>query len=517
MHTGYGPRNERSLWMNVSRPLFLTAALAWLCAGPPASARQYSHLWGRAGEKWSPESRLPDFSFAGYRSGEAPLPSIRSVTSVREHGARGDGRTDDTQAFIRAVDATDRGDILIPRGRYLITDIIRIRKPHIVLRGAGPDKTVIYCPKGLEQVRPNMGKTTSGRPTSNYSWSGGCFWATGGYQSKPLSRITSETRRGARIITLQKASGLAKGRRVVVEVTDDKSRSLLNHLYSGDPGDTRKIRGNVRTSMINRITAIHGNKVYLERPLRFDLRQAWSPTLRAFEPSVSEVGIEDMTFEFPNTPYKGHFTEIGYNAIALYGVSDCWVRNVHVVNCDSGIYASGAFCTLEDIVLRSDRRTSGGTTGHHGITLGTDNLCRNFDFRTHFIHDFTVSNFAAGNVVKNDRGTNLSLDHHKKGPHENLFCNLDLGRGSEMWRCGGGGSLGKHCGARGTFWCIRAERDQAWPPSRFGPDSMNLVGLRTKSPSRKDPDGKWFEAIPPEQLHPKDLHAAQLARRLRQR
>src|SRR5690606_13038896 len=33
-----------------------------------------SLLWGRTGERWSPTSRLPDFSYAGYRRGEAPLP-----------------------------------------------------------------------------------------------------------------------------------------------------------------------------------------------------------------------------------------------------------------------------------------------------------------------------------------------------------------------------------------------------------------------------------------------------------
>jgi len=503
--------------MQRTRPLLLSVAFVALGTASAVSARKYSDLWGKAGEKWTPGGRLPDFSFAGYHFGETPLPSIRSVTTVRRFGAVGDGKTDDTQAFIKAVEATERGAIFVPEGRYRITDIIWIKKPDIVLRGAGPGRTVICCPKGLEQVRPNMGKTTTGRPTSNYSWSGGYFWAMGGYRNKTVSRITSETRRGDRTLALQRASGLSKGERVVVAVADDGKRSLLSHLYSGDPGDTRKVGGKIRTSMIGRIAAIRGNEVTLERPLRFDVRKEWSPVLKRFDPTVREIGIEDMTFEFPNTPYRGHFTETGFNAIALSGVSDCWVRNVHIVNCDSGIFATGVFCTLQDVVLSSERRVSGGTTGHHGITLGTDNLCHEFEFKTHFIHDFTVSSFAAGNVVKNGSGINLSLDHHRKGPHENLFCNLDLGRGSEMWRCGGGASFGKHCGARGTFWCIRAEKDQAWPPDRFGPDSMNLVGLRTKSPSRKDRNGKWFEAIPPEQLHPKDLHAAQLARRLRAR
>jgi hypothetical protein len=141
-------------------------------------------------------------------------------------------------------------------------------------------------------------------------------------------------------------------------------------------------------------------------------------------------------------------------------------------------------------------------------------MLQNFDFKTHFIHDITLGYLNAGNVAKNGKGINLSLDHHKMANHENLFCNLDVGKGSDIWRCGGGASLGKNCGAHGTFWCIHSEQDIAWPRASFGPDSMNLVGLETDEKSETNPSGKWFEAIPPGQLHPADLHAAQLERRL---
>ena len=45
---------------------------------------------------------------------------------------------------------------------------------------------------------------------------------------------------------------------------------------------------------------------------------------------------------------------------------------------------------------------------------------------------------------------------------------------------------------------------------------MNLVGLTTgpATAAVKDLKGKWFETIKPEELEPRDLHAAQLDRRL---
>ncbi len=80
--------------------------------------------------------------------------------------------------------------------------------------------------------------------------------------------------------------------------------------------------------------------------------------------------------------------------------------------------------------------------------------------------------------------------------------------------CGGGADLGKHCGARGTFWNIRAASPLSYPPADFGPPSMNLVALETARPSETNADGKWFEAIKPGEIQPQDLHAAQLRRRL---
>ncbi len=475
---------------------------------------RYSELWGKHGEKWTAQSRLPDFSFSGYHFGEDPLPRPTVVANVRDFGARGDGKHDDTKAFVRAIAETESGTILVPEGRYVISDILWIKKPNLVLRGAGPDKTILFFPKSLDDVRPNPSQTTSGRPTSNYSWSGGFLWIKGNYGMKPISPIASECKRGEKKLVLEKAAELKVGQRVMVELVDTSEKTLFNHLYSGDPGNTAKVDKPIRIRFVSRIAAMNGKEIELERSLRFDLRKEWKPQLLHFAPTVRETGIEDLAFEFPITPYQGHFTETGRNAIAINSAADCWVRNVRISNSDSGIYLSGMFCTADRILIESERISHRGTTGHHGVSFGTDCMLQNFNFKTHFIHDITLSYLNAGNVSKNGKGTNLSLDHHKKANHENLFCNLDAGEGTDLWRCGGGAALGKNCGARGTFWCIRSKQNLKWPRAVFGPDSMNLVGLQTAEPTLTEPSGKWFEPIPPTHLHPSDLHAAQLARRL---
>jgi len=511
-------KTPRAAWSVCPARSAWLACAALILLAAPALAQHHSELWGEAGEKWTPASRLPDFSFAGYRFGEEEIPTPEVAANVRDFGARGDGEHDDTQAFLDAIEATESGAIFIPEGRYRITDMVRIRKPNLVLRGAGPEKSILFFPTPLSEIRPNPGRTTSGRPTSNYSWSGGLVWISGSIRMNRIAPIAREAKRGDRTIEVESPpADLAAGERVVVELKDDKDQSLLDFLYAGEPGDTRKITKPVTVRFVSRVREVDGSRITLERPLRYDVNLSWKPTLRRFEPTVHDSGIEAIGIEFPETPYRGHFTEVGYNGAAISGASDCWIRNVRITNADSGMFVSGMFCTVEGVTIESSRRRSRNTTGHHGISLGTDCLLTNFDLRTRFIHDITLGYLRTGNVIKNGKGVDLSLDHHKKAPHENLFCNIDLGVGSRMWRCGGGASLGKHCGARGTFWGVRAERNQTWPRANFGPDAMNLVGVRTNEKSITDPDGRWFEAISPGDLEPIDLHQAQLDRRLNDR
>ena len=172
--------------------------------------------------------------------------------------------------------------------------------------------------------------------------------------------------------------------------------------------------------------------------------------------------------------------------------------------------------TAQGISLTSDRpiEKSRQATGHHGITLsGQDNLLRDFEFRTRFMHDITMTSGSAGNVVATGRGLDLALDHHKYAPHANLFTDLDLGQGSRMFQSGGGADLGRHSAAYETFWNIRARQPQAWPKG-WGPDLMNLVGVQSNGTSETSPAGRWFEAIDASELMPANLYNAQLARRL---
>lgn len=508
----------------VSRLLQFTALSACAMIVARATAVEpttaTSQLWGVDGERWSPTSRLPDFSFAGYHRGEKPLPDVKVTHSVKDFGAAGDGTTDDTEAFKRAIAAAASGAILIPNGRYVITDILEIRKPNIVLRGESRDGAVLYFPKTLTDVRPNWGATTTGQRTSNYSWSGGFVWVRGSRRSEKIADVIEPVPRGEKSLTLGAAHRLAVGQEVELRQRDTADQSLARHVYSEQPGDIANLRDSARTSLVARVVRVDGDRVTLDRAVRTDVRVEWNPALYPFAPNVTEVGIENLTFEFPVTDYRGHFTELGNNPIAFNDVAHGWIRNIRLVNPDSGPFVSGHFCTVEGVVYESQRKPdpTRNSTGHHGLTFGGgDNLFTNFDIRMQFQHDITMAAWTSGNVVANGRGVDICFDHHRRGPHENLFTNIDVGVGTHVWRCGGGAGLGLHAAARTTFWNIRSARPVPPPPPQYGPASINVIGLTTTAAPQMIEGERWFEVISPDVLQPQNLHEAQRARRFGRR
>lgn len=488
------------------------------CTAQETPAPVTSALWGNAGEAWTAQSRLPDFSFAGYHRGEDPIPTPPVTHNVRDFGAVGDGKTDDSDAFLAALAAMESGVLWVPEGRYRLSKVLRINKPNVVLRGAGPEKSVFTISVPLNAVEPNWGATTGGQRTSNYSWSGGFVTIGGKLSRNALTPIHPTAKRGDRLITVESPDALVVGESVELRQKDNETNSLAIHLYSDDPRiSVDKIRGRTHAALVARVVAIHGNQITLDRPLRFDLRAAWHPTLNRLAVEVTESGVEGLGFEFPNTSYEGHFTELGFNAFAIQRAMHCWVRNVRIHNADSGGFVRGTFNTVRDVITTSDRKADKNrqSVGHHGLEAsGDDNLLANFDFQCKFIHDLTVSH-CAGNVFSDGRGMDLSLDHHRRAPYENLFTNLHVGKGTRIWRCGGGQELGAHCGARGTFWNIRSDRPVTPPDKNFGPWSLNLVGVPMSVAPSMEAGKRWYEHVNGESVYPENLHAAQYDARVK--
>ena len=478
-----------------------------------------SKIYGKSGESWQATGGpLPDFSYAGYQRGEKPLPERAPDVSVKDYGAVGDGTTDDSAAIQKAIDENPGKTIALPGGRYRLSDVVNIKSSGTVLQGEGPEKTVIVAPVPLQEIHPLPVQYPDTGGTA-YAYSGGFIKVQGstGYYSSDARPVTAPAKRGDTVLQLAPGHPFKAGDEIVVIASETEGLTLLQYLYRDDPTDLSKAGSDRSFRHVSRVQSVEGASVTLERPLRIDLRPEWKAEVRTFQPRLEEVGIEHLAFEFPDDPYLGHFTEKGFNAIEINGAAHSWVRDVVIRNSDSGISVGGSvFCTVTGIVLESERRAENphDSTGHHGITVNSlDCLCTDFQFETKFIHDLTVAGGSVGSVFSNGRGPDLSLDHHKLAPYENLFSNLDLGRGDRMFMSGGRDAIGRNAGAGNTYWNLTSKGSVEMPDD-FGPSRLNFIGVRMRGGSKQDAEGPWIESIRPGSVEPPDLHAAQLASRL---
>src|SRR5678815_2653811 len=245
-----------------------------------------SSLWGVNGEKWDPRGRLPDFSYSGYHAGEQQLPMRKATFDLkRDFHAAGDGKTDDSAALIKALNSLKSGVLFIPKGTYVISKRIDINKADVVIRGAGPNETVLLFPNSLTDL---FGNNAKGTEQSQWSFRPGLINVTGqdpiNSQTRMASVVTNVPR-GATRLELSDSVSIKKGEWIRLVQSDPpkaqpNSGSLLKYLY-GDlmpPGeDLLGTQSVVR--FLSRVKRVVGKTIELERPLPYEVRLEWKPEI----------------------------------------------------------------------------------------------------------------------------------------------------------------------------------------------------------------------------------------------
>ncbi|MDH4451435.1 MAG: glycosyl hydrolase family 28-related protein [Rhodoferax sp.] len=484
-----------------------------------AGAQTTSKLWGVKGELWKNGNRISNFASAGYKSQKSDIPDRAVVKNVKDFGAVGDGVANDTNAFIKAIAATENGALLIPQGRYRVQDVLKITKSNITLKGEGQGQSVLVFPKSLSELMPEQ--------KADWPFKGGFVWIEGEQNGGPLSRVIGEETRGSATLTLEDIRDIAVGQTLRLVQFDNLNASatthtLIEHLQGKLPaqpgqvayvaaelGDAKKL-----VDWVFKVVAIKGNTITLDRPLRVDVKNEWGAQVYRHDPSVQDVGVEGLTFEFPGVLKKEHLKEDGFNAIFFRQVTDVWVRDVEIVDADYGINAR-AFVyqgQFQDITLRAQNRK--GETCHHGINasiLSQDNLFNRMRFDTYCTHDLTVEAYANSNVFENSTFKRATLDHHRAAAYDNLFTNLHTVDGTMLFKSGGAKGRGPQSGRHETFWNISAngKLPKALPGITEFP-LMTVVGLNGYT---NDTTGlnRWVESGT-SSVAPQNIHQAQLTR-----
>ncbi|WP_242644728.1 glycoside hydrolase family 55 protein, partial [Streptomyces laculatispora] len=295
-----------------------TAATGWAGGGTAFAAGgdtaagadgrgQVTLLWREFAAAPLTHPQIPFIGLAGYRGG-ADLPRRTGhgfTANVLHYGAEPDNSADAAPAINRAIAAAGErggGTVLIPEGTYRIDDIIRIGHSNVVVRGAGSGRTKLYATRNLTELIGVYGSRYGG-DKSSWSWAGGLIWLC------PEDRWTSLTdaikakdwpfegwtgnkrdawrtlttvapaRLGDRTITVDDTRGIRRGALVLLRLADDSAHTLLEHMAGGGPGpeayywdDKTKLTSYVPYEWPVRITAVHGRRVTLERPLPLDIR-----------------------------------------------------------------------------------------------------------------------------------------------------------------------------------------------------------------------------------------------------
>ena len=478
-------------------------SLLSVCASAQSSA-----LWGHSGEAWDPYGRLPDFSRAGYAAGEKPLPVVPVVTDVLAHGARGDGFTNDVQAFRNALAyaaGQGGGAVYVPAGTYVIGDFLDINMDNVVLRGAGsgPGGTTLYFPNNL--------RTLTGKQHPWKNGEGGIVWVGHRSALAPglgsfVTNVVQQQVRGDDRLVVANGSAITPGEFILLRLTDPGDGSLGRHLHNEQANPGNCSWQPLPFHWPVQVVAVNGNELVLAQPLRFDVRGAWTPKIHRYLP-VREVGIEHLALACKPHVYPGHLIEDGYNPLTFTGALNCWMKDVAIRDADNGPSFNNMtkHCTAQGIWVL------GGFAGHHAFSIleaVADCLLEDFYIEPVYIHGITVDHFPSGNVIRRGGGSDMNLDHHRDGAFENLFTDLDVGAGSSIWASGGSTCAGPNAGARNTYWNLRGPWGVAPDPLWIDIQS-NLIPAQTTYTTTNN---AWMEALP--NVTPRDLYASQLEQRL---
>jgi hypothetical protein len=430
-----------------------------------------------------PESQvfLPNYSYVAYQWGEKDIPNLKPTLQVTDYGAIPNDEKDDTEAIQRAItDARNKkGTVVLrfPPGRFIVTQILFIERSNFVLQGSGSREngTTLFMPNPLKQmILPDAfqkkeeyliknNKRVNGKLFSLFSWSGGILWTRLPENQTRNGGSTSivNGKRGEHQLTLESAADIKPGE--IVEIQwfnqEGKSSSLLQHIIGDDQVRIgERLYENPDRPLITQavtVTAVNGKLLTIKEPLLHDLRPEWMPILSR-STYLENVGIEHFRLEFPTTEYGGHHLEDGYNAIYLTDLVHSWVRDLVVHNTDAAILSD----RCKNVTIDGINVT--GRTGHYSVHFGNSYgmLATHFQFDSAAIHDPSFNTGAKLCVFSHGKVRQGHLDQHCGLNHQNLFDDISVENGSQLFKHGGAGYWYPVAGLFNTFWNIRVERGQ---------------------------------------------------------
>jgi hypothetical protein len=254
---------------------------------------------------------LHDFSYAGYRAGEAPPATPPGATyDVVTYGADASGTADATaavQATIDAAASAGGGVVFFPAGTYRIAGTLSVATNGIVLRGVGAASYLRFTKAAGLAFSANV--TFAGNVVRDVA--------------RPLSADAAER---ADEVVVADASGLAPGDDVAIGWTITDAFTAEHNMTGTWTAFTNKYQVFFRSKVVS----ITGTKVKLDVPLRYRALVRDGASLQKETGYLTEVGFEHFSVSNAVT-WDAAWAENRTHLVAFTGVRDAWVNDVHSV------------------------------------------------------------------------------------------------------------------------------------------------------------------------------------------
>ncbi len=270
---------------------------------------------------------IPDFSYAGYRNGDASLPTAQVVTTIAP--IAGDNTAHIQNALDQVGEMTPngqgiRGALLLEPGLYEVHGTIMIRDDGVILRGSGEG-----ADPSTSSILLGVGNAPADRDIVQAGNAPGVNWTSA--QSGSTSAIISDfIPVGSRSLKVASPQLYSSGDNVII--IHPSTNSWLQSINYGDTeGDAPWSPGEIDIYYNRYISSVdmQEGKIVLDAPIydHFDRSLSQASVYILNEPDIKrKIGIENLRIDIQTT---GEMDENhAQNAIRLIGVEDCWVKNV---------------------------------------------------------------------------------------------------------------------------------------------------------------------------------------------
>lgn len=482
---------------------------------PQTDGWQSSKVWysnGRLTYSTEANNRIPDYSFAGYRYGEKPLPDVPVVTTL------GPTSGDQTARIQSALDAIgnrtpnangQRGTLQLLPGRYEIYGTLRVRQSGVVLRGSGRGTnaaadTILYA----------RGNNPHQRTVVIVGTNDSSPWDAGASTNVTDNFVAA----GSLSVNVQNATLFSIGQEVIV--THPSTQAWINAIGGGGVTTGAWAAGTKDIPYVRKVTAISGSRITFDAPLFNHLDRSLSQARVAVVSSrnlIREAGVENLRVDIETA--GGQDENHAWSAIAITGAEDSWIKTVATRYFGyAGVKTAGAIRITIDTA--SATNPIGIRTGSRFYNFDVDDYsqlvlfsnCVAADGRHNFISNGTMS--ASGVVWHRctSTGTNDSEGHR----HWSTGMLFDAITGSNLnLKLFNRGDWGTQHGwglAHSTAWNSQATFFIQKPPSA---QNYGISGLGNNSTAYSFPGAMGYVDIRPGQkLVPESLYEAQLCDRL---